>query len=93
MPVSPDLVFCCGDVDALAASLKNLLSDRSVLTAFAANALARIETWSPRENVAGIVEAIRTAALRKRRFSGRPVPSNPQPRPDPPTRQKAKSEA
>ena len=58
-------IFRCGDVDALANSLKRLLSDRPGLAALAANARARMDTWSPRENIAATVAAI-TRAIRRR---------------------------
>jgi glycosyltransferase involved in cell wall biosynthesis len=57
-------IFPCGDVDALAASLRRLLADRAGLAALAANARARMETWSPREYVAATVDAVRVAVSR-----------------------------
>ena len=57
-------IFPCGDVDALAAALKRLLLDRAGLGALAANARQRMETWSPREYIAAVVEAVRGAASR-----------------------------
>src|SRR5262249_16643650 len=60
-PVAPDFVYPCGDVDALARILRGALSDRSRLTSLAAAAKLRIGTWSPRENIAGMIEAIRVA--------------------------------
>ena len=51
-------IFPCGDVDALADVLKRLLLDRAGLSALAANARQRMETWSPREYIAGVVAAV-----------------------------------
>jgi glycosyltransferase involved in cell wall biosynthesis len=68
-------IFPCGNVDALAASLQRLLSDRAALASFAANARARMETWSPRENVAAITRAIAAAVHRRRNKASRPVTS------------------
>ena len=65
-------IFPCGDVDALAASLNRLLSDRAGFAALAANARARMETWSPRENIAATVDAIGRAVQRRR---GRMLPA------------------
>jgi glycosyltransferase involved in cell wall biosynthesis len=65
-PVSPELVFRCGDTEALAAALKRLLSDRSALAAMAANARARMEAWSPRENVAATVAAVARSVHRRK---------------------------
>jgi len=56
----------CGDVDALAASFRRLLSDRATLNARSANARARMATWSPRENVANTSAAIACAVARRR---------------------------
>jgi glycosyltransferase involved in cell wall biosynthesis len=79
-PGSTGDIFPCGDVDALAASLRRLLSDRAALATLAANARARMETWSPRENIAATVEAIRIAVERKRSgHSGALRPTHPAP--------------
>jgi glycosyltransferase involved in cell wall biosynthesis len=59
-------IFPCGDVDALAALLKRLLSDRAGLGALAANARQRMETWSPREYIAGVLEAVEREVSRAR---------------------------
>jgi glycosyltransferase involved in cell wall biosynthesis len=58
-------IFACGDTDALAAILKRLLSDRAALAALSSNARARMETWSPRENIAGTVDAVVRAVSRR----------------------------
>jgi glycosyltransferase involved in cell wall biosynthesis len=65
-------IYPCGDTDALAASLRRLLSDRAALSVLATNAPARMETWSPRENVAAVVDAVARAAERRR---GEALPS------------------
>lgn len=59
-------IFPCGDIEALAASLRRLLSDRATLTALSANARARMTTWSPRENVRATVAAIACAVAHRR---------------------------
>jgi glycosyltransferase involved in cell wall biosynthesis len=58
-------IFPCGDTDALAATLKRLLSSRAALAVLSSNARVRMQTWSPRENIAGMVEAIARAVLRR----------------------------
>ena len=58
-------IYPCGDTEALAAALKRLLSDRSALAAMAANARARMEAWSPRENVAATVAAVARSVHRR----------------------------
>ena len=55
-------IFPCKDVDALAAVLRRLLSDRPGLATLASNARQRMETWSPREYIAGVVDAVRRVA-------------------------------
>jgi glycosyltransferase involved in cell wall biosynthesis len=75
-PVSPDLVFPCGDLDALAKILKDAAADRPRLKALARAALAHIQTWSPERNIAATVEALRVAVQRKRGRHVRPVPAD-----------------
>lgn len=58
-------IFPCGDVQALAASLVKLLSDRAKLGTMRENARRRMTTWSPRQNVAGTVEAFARAVRRR----------------------------
>jgi glycosyltransferase involved in cell wall biosynthesis len=67
VPVSPQLVFPCGDIDALAGILKDSLADRSQLRRVATAALAHIQTWSPERNIAATLEAIRIAIAHVRR--------------------------
>jgi glycosyltransferase involved in cell wall biosynthesis len=54
-------IFPCGDIDALAGSLKRFLSNRARLAAVSAACRVRMETWSPHENVAATVDAIARA--------------------------------
>lgn len=61
-------IFPCGNVEALAAALRKLLSDRAVLATLSLNARERMETWSPRENIAAGVDAVRRAVERLHRF-------------------------
>lgn len=65
-PVSPDLVFRCGDIDALAKILTAAATDRPRLHSLARAAHAHIQTWSPERNIAATVEAVRMAVARKR---------------------------
>lgn len=57
-------IYPCGNIDALASALKRLLSDRHRLSLLAANARARMKTWSPRENISATVDAIARAVAR-----------------------------
>ncbi len=64
-------IYPVGDIDALAACLKNMLNDPSQIASVSRHARERMNTWSPREATAGIVEAVRIAVCR----SGRPIPA------------------
>jgi glycosyltransferase involved in cell wall biosynthesis len=54
-------VYPAGDVDALAALLREVLPDRSRLQRMGCAARAHMLDWSPQENVAGFLEAIEKA--------------------------------
>jgi glycosyltransferase involved in cell wall biosynthesis len=60
-------IFPCGNVKALAEVLHGLLLDRTELAALAKNARARMESWSPLENIAATVEAGSRAILHRQR--------------------------
>jgi glycosyltransferase involved in cell wall biosynthesis len=66
-PVAPQFVFPCGNVDALAAILKDALADRTRLQSIARAAVAHIHTWSPEANIAATIEAIRIGVARLHR--------------------------
>jgi len=66
VPVSPDFVYPCGDVEALAGVLRQTVENRSRLPELRQRARERLETWSPRNNVAGTVEAVRNAVKHHR---------------------------
>jgi glycosyltransferase involved in cell wall biosynthesis len=72
-PVSTDLVFRCGDIDALAKILRDG-SNPERFQALAQAVLARIQSWSPRENIAATLDAVRSAVARKRQGSGKGRP-------------------
>ncbi len=63
-PVNADFIFPCGDVAALASILQTALADRARLAALGQIGRKRMESWSPRENIAGTVEAIAHAVKR-----------------------------
>lgn len=54
-------VFPCGEVEVLAGLLREVLSDPDRLRRMGAAARRRIETWSPRENIEALIEAIERA--------------------------------
>jgi glycosyltransferase involved in cell wall biosynthesis len=60
-------VYPCGDVEALTRILAKALADMGRLREIGRAARQRLESWSPRENVEGTVDAIATAVSRLRR--------------------------
>ena len=66
-PVDPALIYPCGNVATLAQLLSQLLGDRERLRALGSAARQRMVTWSPRETVAGTVEAVSHAVKNRRR--------------------------
>jgi len=66
-PVAPQFVFPCGNVEALAAILKDALADRTKLQSIARAAVTHIHSWSPERNIAATVDAIRIAVARLHR--------------------------
>jgi len=67
-------IFPCGDVPALTAALRTLLSDSGTLASFSNNACARMTTWSPHENITATVEAVKLAAQHRKPPPGMPHP-------------------
>jgi glycosyltransferase involved in cell wall biosynthesis len=59
-------VFPCGDVAALAETLRSLLSDRSKLDQMGATAKERMQTWTPELNVETFVRAVEAAVSNQR---------------------------
>lgn len=68
-PVARELVYPCGDVDALANALSFALSSKERGRQLAAGARERIQRWSPKENIEGTIEAVRMAVSRTGRRS------------------------
>jgi glycosyltransferase involved in cell wall biosynthesis len=68
-------IFPCGDVPALTAALRRLLTDRGKLAELSINARKRMETWTPRDNVLATIDAI-TRAVQHRRGADPPYFSN-----------------
>jgi glycosyltransferase involved in cell wall biosynthesis len=60
-------VYPCGDIDALAAVLRQAQQDWGQLSGMGGAARARMESWSPRENIDAAVEAISRGVARVRR--------------------------
>jgi len=60
-------IYPCGNVDALAAILREALADRERLRQMGETARKQMETWSYRECLNGYVEAIEKAVQRRKR--------------------------
>ena len=60
-PGKNGFVYRCGDLDALAAILREVLPDRERLQEMSAAARQRMEHYSPREYIEAIVQAIERA--------------------------------
>jgi len=65
-PVDPSLIYPCGDVPALGRLLGNLFADRDRLKELGYAARRRMQTWSPRENIAETIQAIGRAVAQSR---------------------------
>jgi glycosyltransferase involved in cell wall biosynthesis len=63
-PVNPDFVFSCGNVPALTELLQRALSDPSELTRRGQDSFRRMQSWSARENISGVIEAVERALSR-----------------------------
>jgi glycosyltransferase involved in cell wall biosynthesis len=57
-------VFPCGDVDALAATMRSLLTDRPRLAKMSGAARERLTSWTPEMNVESFVETVALAVNR-----------------------------
>ena len=69
-------VYPCGKIDALADVLRQASASPEQLAGLSRAARARMESWSPRENIEATVEAISIAVSRQR---CRPQPASPNP--------------
>jgi glycosyltransferase involved in cell wall biosynthesis len=62
-PGRTGFIYPCGDVDALAQTLRGALRDCNRLRQMGGAAQNRMKTWSPRENIEGHVQALERAVL------------------------------
>jgi hypothetical protein len=69
-PVNPDFVFLCGDVPALTELVRRALSDPSELARRGQHSLRKMQSWSARENISGVSEAIDQTLSRARAKRG-----------------------
>jgi hypothetical protein len=64
-PVNPDFIFPCGDVPALTELLQRALSNPIELARRGLGSLRRMQFWSARENISGVLEASSFTSQRK----------------------------
>ncbi len=60
-------VFPCGEVEALAGTIRSLLTDRTRLARMSAAARERLKSWTPEMNVQAFVETVESAVRRNSR--------------------------
>lgn len=87
-PVHAEFIFRAGDVKAIARLLMGAAADRSRLREISRSGLAHMHNWSPEQNIAAIVEAIRVAVARRRMSSSGGAHRSPAVHPGPSTPQK-----
>jgi glycosyltransferase involved in cell wall biosynthesis len=61
---STGFVYSCGDVDALAALLRQAIAGPTKLSDMGRAARARMDSWSPRENIDATLAAVARAVSR-----------------------------
>lgn len=66
LPVDKELVYPCGDIDALAGVLGQLVKDRGRCWELGLAARTRMASWSPEHTVEGTVQAVELAVKRRR---------------------------
>jgi glycosyltransferase involved in cell wall biosynthesis len=78
-PVAPDFIFPHCDVDALATTLQRAFADPVRLHSLRHAVRARMETWSPKDNVAAVLSAVERAHALRRRTSEASLAQEPDP--------------
>jgi glycosyltransferase involved in cell wall biosynthesis len=63
-PVKPGFIYRCGDLNVLSAILRACSANPAELQRLREAVIARMQTWSPTENIAAMVQAIQTAVAR-----------------------------
>ncbi|HET7150202.1 MAG TPA: glycosyltransferase family 4 protein [Candidatus Acidoferrum sp.] len=87
-PVHAEFIFPAGEVEAIARILLGAAADRSQLREISRRGLAHMHNWSPKQNIAATVEAIRAAVARRRMSSSGNAHSSPAVHPGPSAPQK-----
>jgi glycosyltransferase involved in cell wall biosynthesis len=75
-PVRSSFIYPCGDVAALAAALQTAVSDRALLESLRRAVVTHMQTWSPAQNIAATMDAIRAAVSRLGRRAAQSLPDS-----------------
>jgi glycosyltransferase involved in cell wall biosynthesis len=78
-PVTPDFIFPHCDIDALAATLQRAFVDPARLQSLRLAVRAHMATWSPKDNVGGLLCAIERAHALRLQTSDMPLAQNSAP--------------
>jgi hypothetical protein len=74
--VNPDFIFPYGDVQAVTELLRRALSDPSKLDRRGQDSLRRMQSWSARENISGVLDVEERALELFREQANRGIPLN-----------------
>lgn len=66
------LIYPCGDIPALSAAMRRMMTDSAMLTAMQEDARKTADRWSPEADAAGIVEAL-DACIGEKRSNSAPL--------------------
>jgi glycosyltransferase involved in cell wall biosynthesis len=75
-PVRPSFIYPCGDVAALTTTLQSAIGDHALLEPLRRAVVAHMQTWSPAQNIADTMDAIRIAVSRFDRRTPQSVPDS-----------------
>jgi glycosyltransferase involved in cell wall biosynthesis len=78
-PVCAEMIYPCGNIDALASILRSAAVDSARLEALADACSLHIRSWSPEKNISATIEAVRAAVSRLGRSSHNLRPGSPDP--------------
>jgi glycosyltransferase involved in cell wall biosynthesis len=75
-PVCPSFIYACGDVAALVATLQTAIGNLALLQSLRRAVVAHMQTWSPAQNIAATIEAVRISVSRLGRRVPQPLPDS-----------------
>jgi len=75
-PVRPSFIYPCGDVAALTTTLQSAIGDQALLESLRRSVVAHMQSWSPSQNIAATVDAIRIGVSRRGGRVAEPLPDS-----------------